>query len=505
MRAVTHRLRVLGEDGVNAIRGHPHVRPVFTEVTRADAIAAGDVFLVPMTVSDDAGNVTCSLTPEQIATNAPIAIMLAEPTETEPGRLTLVAFDPDVHITSPLNWIGQPGANVFIQGPDLEPVNLVLIEAGPDVARTARAAHAKGKDHGHALPAHQQVAAAASLAIPAHTREQQKLAGQTRHFFDDITDFNSAFYPGHDGPEEPPLTQFSMQAAKNRFIQAQLTAEQERIDARTDHLTDVKLTALLTGKWGAGGISILDLPPPSRTKPSTGTTPGDIIANVRHMTKVFTIFYGQEYAAAVTRLADKIQDEASPEDGNSFALIFDHYMNRARSPPSGVHPRQWMVDVLFNIARTDPAVIEFQQRAMQAKIATLESRERASQHHERRGYTSHPYPQGTSRGGLSAPAPSGRGPPPAGRGAGRAPPPRSQPGRGTAPQKDDARKAALKLWHAKRPAWLSYDDKLICAEAARNKVCNRAGCNREHQYNPAYTADQRSEMAAWILAHPNEV
>ena len=77
MRAVTHRLRVLGEDGVNAIRGHPHVRPVFTEVTRADAIAAGDVFLVPMTVSDDAGNVTCSLTPEQIAINAPIAIMLA--------------------------------------------------------------------------------------------------------------------------------------------------------------------------------------------------------------------------------------------------------------------------------------------------------------------------------------------------------------------------------------------------------------------------------------------
>ena len=63
----------------------------------------------------------------------------------------------------------------------------------------------------------------------------------------------------------------------------------------------------------------------------------------------------------------------------------------------------------------------------------------------------------------------------------------------------------MSLWRKKRPEWLPYSDKLICASVARNKACNNPNCSREHQYNPAYTADQRSEMAAWVIQHPNEV
>ena len=64
---------------------------------------------------------------------------------------------------------------------------------------------------------------------------------------------------------------------------------------------------------------------------------------------------------------------------------------------------------------------------------------------------------------------------------------------------------ALGLWRSKRPKWLPYTDKLICASVAKSKPCTNPHCAREHQYNPAYTADQRSEMATWVLAHPKEV
>jgi hypothetical protein len=63
----------------------------------------------------------------------------------------------------------------------------------------------------------------------------------------------------------------------------------------------------------------------------------------------------------------------------------------------------------------------------------------------------------------------------------------------------------MSAWKKKRPEWLPYTDKLICATVARGKVCNNASCPREHQYNAAYTPDQRSEMAAWVIERPHEV
>ena len=505
--AVNNRLHVIGQNGFNAIVAHPQVRPPFTDATLANAIEEGNVFIIPMTVAIDAeDNVVCNLTPQQIATDAPLAIMLAVPTEMEPGRLVIVATEPEDFGNHPSNWIGPTGTHVFIQ--DRDPDNLLLIEAGAEVARIARDAH-QGKILQVALPqpAH-QIAMAAMAAVSATTREQQKLASATKHLHDTIDSYYTLWYPGHLGPEEGPIASFNMQAARNQVVQAQQLADSGRIDTATDRLSDAKTTALLTGRWGAGGISITDFVQPGRAKPSATPTVGEARDHIRYAAKLFTYLYGPVYADAVITFGNRIQDEVAPDDGTAYATIFDHFLNRARSPPSGVDPRRWMLDDLFRISRTDPSVMEFQHRQLKEKMAALQQQatlKAPHQQHERRGasyQSSHPYSQGAGRGGAGASG--GRGSSPSAHGGGRAPSGRGHHGRGS-PGRGGPPDTPMSLWRKKRPDWLAYSDKLICASVARNKACNNPSCPREHQYNPSYTADQRSEMAAWVIQHPNEV
>ena len=505
--AVNFRLHAIGQGGFNAILANPQVRTPFTDATLANAIEEGDVFIIPMTIADDAqGNAVCDLTPDQIATTAPLAIMVAVPTAMEPGRLVLVATDPEG--PHPSNWIGISGTHVFIH--DRDPDSLLLIEAGAEVARLTRDAY-QGKIQDAAPPQPAPHAALAALgAISAHTREQQKLAAATMHLHDDLATYFTLWYPGHLGPEEGPLLLFSMQAAKNQVVQAQQMADSGRIDTTTDRLSDAKITALLTGKWGTGGISIMDICQPGRAKPSATPTVGEVRDNIRYAAKLFAQLYGPGLAEAVTAFGNRIQDEVSPEDGTAYATIFDHYLNRARSPPSGVAPRRWMLDTLFKISRTDASVMEFQFRSIQERMAALQRQTtqtlKAPYHqHERRGdayQSSHPYSQqGAGRGGPGAGG--GRGQSSSARGAGRSPSGRGNPGRG-APGRGD-QETQMSIWRKLRPAWLPYSDKLICANVARGKECHSHTCPRDHQYNAAYTKDQRSEMAAWVLQHPNEV
>ena len=508
LAAVQHRVHTLGQNGLNAIVSHPQVRPPLVNATIADAIADGDVFLFPMTVeTNEQGNEVCNCSTAQIAVESPLAITIATPTPTDLGRLALVATYPEEYATAPENWIGPPGSYLFI--PDLDPAHLRLFEAGADVARIVRDAY-QGKilQNPH-LPAPGGQLGLAASSVSAHTREQHKNALSTLHLYDTIGRFNNVWSPGHDGPEAAPLLLFNMQAARNQLVQAQQQVDNGRIDSTIDRLSEAKATALLTGRWGGGGVSITDIHPPGRGKQPADPTVGDISGNIKYLAKILSLLHGPQLAAAVVALGELIFDEATPEDGRTFATIFDHFTNRARSPPSGGDPRRWVFDTLFKVSRTDPALMEFQYRSMSDRVSALQTQLKApSQPYDRRGpaYQSfHPYSPGAGRGGPSAGG--GRGPPmPARGGGGRTPSGRGHPGRGIgSPGRGGIPDTPNSLWMKKRPQWLPFTDKLICASVARNEECKNPSCPREHQYNPSYTKEQRSEMAAWVLQHPREV
>ena len=338
-KLVQQRIQTLGQVGVDAINAHAQVRPPLTDVTLANAIAAEDVFIFPVLVEEDEqGNATCNVTADQIATETPLAMMIAVPSVGEPGRLILVTTHPEEFVGDPKNWVGPIGSIISVA--DLDPDTLRLIEAGADVARIVREVYHGKPAHVQPQPAvgdHNALAAlAATASVPAHTRELHKSAGQIRHLYDNMSFFNSLYYPGHPGPGEGPITMFNMQAAKNQVAQEQQQVDNGRIDTAADRLSEAKILALLQGKWGVGGISITDLHEPGRAKPLTAErTVGDIGDNIRYAGKLFKRVFGPVFGQAVTVLGDRVADEANPDDAKTFATIVDHFLNRARSPPRG--------------------------------------------------------------------------------------------------------------------------------------------------------------------------
>ena len=505
LAAVQSRLQALGQDGLTAIVTNPQVRHPLIGATIADAIADGDVFIFPMIVEvNEEGNTVCNCSPAQVAVESPLAITIATPTPTDPGCLTMVATYPEEYITDPANWIGTVGATIFI--PDLDPGNLRLFEASQDVARVVRAAYRGKITKDPQPPAQGGHLALAASSVSTHTREQHKNAVATFHLFDSPQHFNDLWCPGHDGPEAGPLLMFNMQGARNQLVHAQQEVDKGRIDTNIDRLPEAKATALLTGRWGGGGVSITDIHPPARGKQPPHPTVGDISGNIKHLTKILRHLYGPQLATAVAALGELILDEASPENGTDFATLFDHHLNRARTPPQGVDARQWVFDTLFKVSRTDPALLEFQQRIMKDRLAALQVQLKApQQHYDRRGpaYQSHPYAPGASRSGSAAGVNRGP-PPPAHSGGGRTHSGQGHPGKDRGPPGPRGR-PDISAWRAKRPQWLSPTAKLICASVARGQECKDNSCHRDHQYPPSYTKEQRSEMAAWVLQYPREV